>query len=100
MVRQYKRKGARRWRDSGKRMELAIGLRAGGKSLREIGTELGVSRMTVKRDLDQWDREHPNVTPLRAPKSVTSARHILPPAGQFVTPECDGESAPRIRRIR
>lgn len=36
------------------RRDIAIRLRAEGKSLREIGRYLGVSRMTVKRDLEAF----------------------------------------------
>lgn len=65
MVRSYKRKRPRQWRDKGKRMDAAIRLRAEGKSLREIGAELAVSEGTVRNDLKRWRQEHPNVVPLR-----------------------------------
>jgi transposase len=51
-----------------KRMAAAAALRAAGKSLRDIGKELGVSYQTVSNDLARWDAQQPtipaNVIPL------------------------------------
>ena len=51
-----------------KRMAEAVRLRAEGKSLRQAGSELGVSYQTVSNDLARWDAQHPvmpaNVVPL------------------------------------
>jgi IS30 family transposase len=55
MVRQYKRKRPRQWRDKGKRMDAAARLRAQGMSLRQIGEALAVSPPTVMRDLRRFD---------------------------------------------
>lgn len=57
MVRQYKRKRPRQWRDKDKRMAAVVKLRAQGRSLREIGMELGVSHNTVVRDLARQDAD-------------------------------------------
>lgn len=65
MTRTYKRKGPRPWRDKDKRMAAAVRKRAEGKSLREIGKELAVSEITVRRDLARWEAERPNVIQLR-----------------------------------
>lgn len=82
-MRNYKRK-----RNPRGRMLRAVELRAEGKSLRQIAAELDCSYMTVKRDLDKWDREHANVVPLSHPP-VTK----LPPRGENVTPECDSAAS-------
>lgn len=55
MVRTYKRKRPRQWKDKDKRMKLAVRMRAEGKSLREIAKELAVSPPTVMRDLRRHD---------------------------------------------
>lgn len=57
MVRHYKRKRPRQWRDKDKRMAAAVRLRAAGKSTREIGEALAVSHQTVMRDLARWDAQ-------------------------------------------
>lgn len=67
MVRKYKRKGKTPRRDKDKRMAAAVRKRAEGKSLREIGRELGVSEGTIRNDLKRWQEERPNVIPLRKP---------------------------------
>jgi transposase len=46
------------------RMRRAAGLRAQGKSLREIARILHVHHDTVWRDLRRWDEEEANVTRL------------------------------------
>jgi DNA-binding CsgD family transcriptional regulator len=51
-LRRYRR---RRVPARDKRMADAARLRAEGKSLREIGRELGVSYQTVSNDLARWD---------------------------------------------
>lgn len=83
-MRTYKRKPGRGRTD--KRMAAAVRLRAEGLSLRQIAERLACGRMTVSRDLDQWDREHANVVSLSqttVPKS--------PPGGQFGTAKWDSE---------
>ena len=55
MPRKYVRKTSRQWSDKDNRMRLAARLRAEGKSLREIGAELGISAPTAMRDLRRWD---------------------------------------------
>jgi DNA-binding CsgD family transcriptional regulator len=57
MVRTYKRKGPRPWRDKDKRMAAAVRLRAEGKSLREIAAVLRVSPQTIMRDLQRYDEK-------------------------------------------
>ncbi len=57
MVRKYKRKRPRPWRNKDKRMALAARMRAEGKSLREIGKLLVVHWETVRRDLARWDAQ-------------------------------------------
>jgi DNA-binding CsgD family transcriptional regulator len=51
-----------------KRMALAARMRTEGKSLRDIGKELGISYQTVSNDLARWDAQQPetpaNVIPL------------------------------------
>lgn len=93
MVRQYKRKGKTPWRNKDKRMAAAVRKRGEGKSLREIAEELAVSYETIRRDLARS-----NVVPL-IPRAVTSARHVLPPAGRDVTDECDSEQ-PKLRSVK
>jgi hypothetical protein len=63
----------------------AARLRGEGKSLREIGAEIGVSYQTVLRDLRKWDAEQAQVSHLPVSK--------LPPGGGNVTPGCDSENA-------
>ena len=96
MARKYKRKGKTPWPDKDKRMAAAVRKRAEGKSLREIGRELGVSEITVRRDLARWEAERPNVIPLRH-----SAATSRPAWGEMshsdVAPE---DSTPRIRRVQ
>ena len=80
-MRTYKRKGKTPWPDKYKRMRAAARKRAEGKSLREIGRELGVSEGTVRNDLARWQREHPaNVVPL-VRKTTAESR----PAGGEIT---------------
>lgn len=55
MVRQYKRKRPRQWRDKDKRMALAVRMRAEGKSTHQTAAALAVSHQTVMRDLARWD---------------------------------------------
>lgn len=81
-MRNYKRKPKRI--DPGKRMIRAVELRAQGLSLRQIAGRLLCSYMTVKRDLERWDRDRQNVVPLSHPP-VTS----MTPGATDVTPECD-----------
>ncbi len=90
-MRTYKRKPG--WRIQPGRTLRAVELRAEGLSLRQIGERLACSYMTVKRDLDRWDREHANVVPLSHPP-VTK----LPPGGEVVTPECDSTVVPMRRK--
>jgi hypothetical protein len=59
VVRAYKRKRPRQWRDKDKRMAAAVRLRTAGKSTREIGEALAVSHQTVMRDLARWDVQQP-----------------------------------------
>ena len=88
MVRHYKRK-----RNPRGRMLRAVQLRAGGKSLRQIGEELGCNRMTVLRDLRKWDAEQAKVSHLPVTK--------MPQGGKKVTPECDADaSVIPLRRAR
>jgi hypothetical protein len=70
-MRDYKRKRPRQWRDKDKRMCAAVRLRAEGMSLRQIGRELAVSEITVRRDLARWAAERPNVIPLRHPAATS-----------------------------
>lgn len=81
VVRQYKRKRPRPWRDKDKRMAAAVRLRAAGKSLREIGAALSISEGTVRNDLKRWDQiqAQQNVVPLR--KTGAQSR----PAGGEIT---------------
>lgn len=73
-------------------MQAAVRMRAEGKSLREIGTELAVTYETVRRDLARWDAQA-----TAAPSNVVSLSQKLshrpvtsdPTQGQLVTPECD-----------
>lgn len=97
MVRHYKRKGARPWRDKDKRMALAVRMRAEGASLREIGKELAVTHPTVLADLRKWDALHPNVVSL--PVNRDGKSH--PAGGETYQPDLPpGEPASRIRRVR
>lgn len=96
MVRQYKRKGKTPWPDKDKRMAAAVRKRAEGKSLREIGKELGVSEFAVRCDLKRWQETHPNVVPLRFPTAISR-----PAGGNVSHPEIAPEdSVPRLRRIQ
>jgi IS30 family transposase len=106
-MRTYKRK---RIRNPDRRMIAVMRMREQGMSLRQIGGELSVSYMTVKRDLDRYQREHANVVPLSRfpaeshpaggevphPDSAAKATPLshlpvtnTPRRGQDVTPECD-----------
>jgi IS30 family transposase len=80
MTRTYKRKHLR---NPDRRMAAVARLRSQGLSLRQIGERMACSYMTVKRDLDRWEREHANVSHL----PVTNT----PPGGKDVTPECDSD---------
>jgi hypothetical protein len=68
-------------------MAAAVGLRAEGLSLRQIGDRLACSHQTVVRDLARWDQEHQNVVPLSHLPVTNSPR-----GGEDVTPECDTQS--------
>jgi len=96
VVRNYKRKGKTPWPDKNKRMAAAVRKRAEGKSLREIGRELGVSEFAVRCDLKRWQETHPNVVPLRFPGAINRPAGGEKSQGK-IAPE---ESAPRIRRIQ
>lgn len=95
-MRNYKRKGKTPWPDKDKRMAAAVRKRAEGKSNRQIGKELAVSEITVRRDLARWEQERPNVIPLRH-----SGATNYPAGGEMshsdVAPD---DSAPRLRRIQ
>ena len=54
-MRNYRRKHVPQWRDKDKRMTLAVQMRGGGMSLREIAKELAVGHQTVIRDLRRWE---------------------------------------------
>lgn len=73
-MRTYKRKAPRYARG---RMLRAARLRGEGKSLRQIGAEIGVSYETVRRDLAAWAAEQSQVSHLPVTK--------VPPGGD----ECD-----------
>ncbi|MGO9298412.1 MAG: hypothetical protein ACLP52_31820 [Streptosporangiaceae bacterium] len=84
----------RRWRNPDKRMELAVALRAKGKSLRAIGADLHVDMHTVHRDLSRWEQQeverllsgdasadasgtpmhHPDASPWRSPRGEVMIR--------------------------
>ena len=83
MVRQYKRK-----RNPRGRMLRAVGLRAEGKSLRQIAKELDVHHDTVSRDLKKYDAERAKVTRL-SDHAVTK----MPPGGENPTAECDSAAS-------
>ena len=92
-MRNYKRKGKTPWPDKDKRMAAAVRKRAEGKTLREIGKELGVDAATVLRDLRRWDERHPNV--LQMPVA------IRPQGGNVQRPDATAEdSVPRLRRVQ
>lgn len=59
-----------------KRMANAVQLRAQGLSLRKIASELRVDEKTVRNDLNRWETERGNVTPLR-----NSAAEFCPTSG-------------------
>ena len=84
MVRQYKRKRPRQWRDKDKRMAAVVRLRAQGKSLRGIGSALRVSEGTVRNDLKRWQQiqAQQNVIPLR--KTGAQSR---PAGGEITQPD-------------
>lgn len=98
MVRAYKRKRPRQWRDKDKRMAAAVRLRAEGKNNCQIAEELAVSEGTVRNDLKRWQALNPaNVLPL-ARKSDSKSR----PAGgnstsRFYEP---GGPVQGLRRIK
>jgi hypothetical protein len=97
MVRHYKRKGPRPWRDKDKRMSAAVGLRAEGKSLRAIAKELAVTHPTVLADLRKWDERHPNVVSL----PVNRAGKSCPARGEIYQSDLPaGDSAPQLRRVK
>lgn len=70
-----------RWRNPDKRMAHAVELRGKGRSLRQIGAELGVSEMTIRRDLarheHEWANRAASVIPLRQ-KCDIPLRHVAP----------------------
>lgn len=82
MPRTYALKKRRQWRDKNKRMTDAVRLRGEGLSLRAIAAELVVDEATVRRDLARWERERPNVTPLRH-----SAAAFSPGGGESPHPD-------------
>jgi transposase len=96
MARKYKRKGKTPWPDKDKRMAAAVRKRAEGKSLREIGRELGVSEFAVRCDLKRWQESRPNVVPLRFPTAMNR-----PDGGEKSQEEIAPEdSAPKLRRVQ
>ncbi len=91
MVRHYKRKRPRQWRDKDKRMALAVRMHAEGKSLREIAGELGVSSpQTIANDLKRWNAQQAampsNVVPL-SKKVSKPAVQSDPPRGEIGHPD-------------
>lgn len=91
-MRTYTRKRAKPWADKDKRMNLAVRLRAEGRSLREIAAELRVSHQTVANDLARWDERQQavpsNVVALSRKASRTAVKND-PAAGQDLTPGLD-----------
>ncbi len=85
-MRNYKRKPGRVNPD--RRMARAVELRAEGLSLRQIGERLACNEITVRRDLARWERERPNVTPLRHSPATFSPR-----GGKDVAAECRSEDS-------
>lgn len=82
MARKYVPKKSARWPNKDKRMARAVELRALGWSLRKIAARLVVSEGTVRNDLQRWDRERPNVTPLR-----NSGAQKCPAGGEITHPD-------------
>jgi|SRR5579872_4702490 len=92
-MRTYQRKRPKRWTDKDRRMAQAAGLRAEGRSLRQIAAELSVSHQTVSNDLARWDARQAeaapaNVVPLSRKASRTAVKND-PAAGHDVTPGFD-----------
>lgn len=75
MVRHYKPKNRRRLtaKQRDNRMRRAVELREAGLSVRGIAERLAASVGTVHADLKRWERERPNVTPLRSETPFRSA---------------------------
>lgn len=92
-MRTYKRKGPRQWSDKDKRMNLAVRMRAEGKSLREIAVELAVSHQTVSNDLARWDERQAKAVPSNvialSTKTSNSTVKNDPQAGRDLTPGFD-----------
>lgn len=84
MVRKYKRKPGRVNPD--RRMARAVELRDEGLSLRQIAERLACDEKTVRNDLARWQRERPNVTPLR-----NLPAESLPQRGEKSAPEFRSE---------
>jgi predicted transcriptional regulator len=93
-MRTYKRKRPRQWADKDKRMNLAVRLRAEGKSLRQIARELAVTEGTVRNDLKRWEAQQSavpaNVVPLRKSSAQNS-----PSGGDITHPDYAADYAPR-----
>jgi hypothetical protein len=83
MVRTYKPKKPRARRG---RMLRAARMRTEGMSLREIASEIGVSKDTIMRDLRAWDVLQANVSHLPVSKP--------PRGGGNETPARDGNETP------
>jgi transposase len=69
-------------------MARAVELRAEGLSLRQIAERLSCDEKTVRNDLARWQRERPNVTPLRNMPAESS-----PPRGKNSAPEFRSEDS-------
>lgn len=95
MVRKYVPKKRQRLtpRQRSNRMRRAVELRAAGLSLRKIAERLAVDEGTVRNDLKRWERERPNVTPLR-----NLAAESRPHGGTF--PHPDSAPEPNVVPIR
>lgn len=92
MVRHYRAK-RRPWRDKDKRMARVVELRGLGWSLRQIAQRLVVDEKTVRNDLKRWERERPNVTPLR-----NSAAESRPAGGEIPHSDSAAATVTPIRR--
>lgn len=93
MVRNYVAKRTR-YRDRDKRMARAAVLRSQGLSLRKIAAELRVDEKTVRLDLQRWETERGNVTPLR-----NSAAEFCPDLGGEI-PHSDSAPAADVIPLR